>query len=127
MIFGPGGNVSIFLCTTSVDMRKSFDGLSSVVRQHMRHDPTSGHFFVFTNKDRNRLKILVFDRHGFWVLAKRLEQGRFHLPLTEDAVATGQMALPWEELMCMIEGIDLKHVRRLKRYSLPGEKKSSFS
>lgn len=118
MIFGFGGGASIYFCTRPVDMRKSFDGLSGEVLRNMGGDPTSGNYFVFTNRQRNRLKILVFDRHGFWVLAKRLEQGRFTLPLTDEAIHSGQMVLPWEELMCIIEGIDLRSVRKQKRYSL---------
>lgn len=119
MIFGLGTGASIYLCTRAVDMRKSFDGLSGEVSQHMGRDPSGGDYFVFTNRQRDRLKILVFDRHGFWVLAKRLERGRFNLTLSDDAVRSGQVALPWEELMCIIEGIDLRSIRRFRRYSLP--------
>jgi transposase len=103
-------------------MRKGFNGLSGEVSQHMGHDPASGDYFVFTNRQRDRLKILVFDRHGYWVLAKRLEQGRFNVPLGDEAMHSGQMTLPWEELMCIIEGIDLRSIRRFRRYALPDAK-----
>lgn len=119
MMFGPGTASAIYLCTRAVDMRKSFDGLSGEVSQHMSRDPAGGDYFVFTNRQRNRLKILVFDRHGYWVLAKRLEQGRFNLSLSEEALRSGQMTLPREELMCIIEGIDLRSIRRHRRYALP--------
>jgi transposase len=102
-------------------MRKSFDGLSGEVSQHMGRDPASGDYFVFTNRQRDRLKILVFDRHGYWVLAKRLEQGRFNLSLSEEALRSGQINLPREELMCIIEGIDLRSIRRHRRYVLPAK------
>ena len=118
-MFGPGSAASIYLCTRAVDMRKSFDGLSGEVSRQMGRDPSGGDYFVFTNRQRDRLKILVFDRHGYWVLAKRLEQGRFNLPLNEEAIRSGQMVLPREELMCIIEGIDLRSIRRFKRYSPP--------
>ena len=118
-MFGPGSATAIYLCTRAVDMRKSFDGLSGVVSQSMGRDPAGGDYFVFVNQKRDRLKILVFDRHGFWVLAKRLEEGRFNLPLDEAAVSSGQMVLPREELMCIIEGIDLRSIRRFRRYALP--------
>lgn len=121
MIFGPGSASAIYLCTQAVDMRKSFDGLSGVVIQHMGHDPASGDYFVFTNHRRDRLKILVFDRHGYWVLAKRLEEGRFNFPLSDETIRSGQTTLPWEELMCIIEGIDLRSIRRFRRYALPGQ------
>ena len=118
-MFGPSSSSAIYLCTKAVDMRKSFDGLSGEVSQHMGRDPASGDYFVFTNSQRNRLKILVFDRHGYWVLAKRLEQGRFNLSLSDEALRSGQTILPWSDLMCIIEGIDLRSIRRLRRYSHP--------
>jgi transposase len=119
MMFGPGMSAAIYLCTKAVDMRKSFDGLSGVVSQQMGRDPASGDYFVFLNQKRDRLKILLFDRHGYWVLAKRLEEGRFNLTLDTAAVSSGQMVLPREELMCIIEGIDLRSIRRFRRYALP--------
>jgi transposase len=120
MILGFGGSANIYFCTRPVDMRKSFDGLSGEVVQHMGYDPLGGDYFVFTNRQRDRLKILVFDRHGFWVLAKRLEQGRFNVQVSEEAMRQGRVALPWADLMCILEGIDLRSVRKFKRYALPG-------
>jgi len=117
MIFGYGSGASIFLCTRVVDLRKSFDGLSGAVRQYLGQDPVSGAYFVFVNRRCNLMKILVWDRHGFWVLAKRLEAGRFRMPQRGDTAGTGGQILPWEELLCMIEGIDLSKVRRQKRFS----------
>ena len=61
-------------------MRKAYDGLCGEVVSFMKQEPTSGHLFVFVNKRRDRMKILVWDRHGFWLLCKRLEAGRFQLP-----------------------------------------------
>lgn len=114
MIFGYD-NRTIFLYTRPIDFRMSFDGLSAQVTNYMHRDPTSGDYYVFANKARDRLKILVFDRHGYWVLAKRLERGRFSIPGDID----GEKIIPHEELMCIIEGIDIRSAKRHKRYSLP--------
>ena len=124
MMLGPGQATAIYLCTRSVDMRKSFDGLSGEVRQHLGKDPTSGDYFVFVNKRCILMKILIWDRHGFWVLAKRLETGRFRLPgLRGKDAGSESLLLPWEELLCIIEGIDVTSLRRRKRYSIESERK----
>lgn len=112
----------IWLCTRVVDMRKSFDGLCGEVRNHLGQDPVSGDYFVFLNRKSDLMKILVFDRHGFWVLAKRLEAGRFRRPSCGDT-APNSVLLPWEELLCMIEGIDTGHAKRFRRFSLNPERK----
>lgn len=124
MMLGPGRDTAVYLCTRAVDMRKSFDGLSGEVRQHLGKDPTSGDYFVFVNRRCILMKILIWDRHGFWVLAKRLESGRFRLPVLQGADDAAQgLQLPWEELMCIIEGIDVSSLRRRKRFSLGSERK----
>ena len=71
------GSVKIFLAVEPVDMRKSFNGLYNVATEHLKENPIQGGLFVFCNKRRNRLKILFWDGTGLWVLAKRLEEGRF--------------------------------------------------
>lgn len=95
-------------------MRKAYDGLSGEVRQFMGRDPLCGSLFVFVNRRRDRMKILVWDRHGFWLFCKRLEAGRFQLPLSE----CHSLQLSHEELLLIIEGIDLHSIRRRKRFSL---------
>ena len=74
------GQGRIFLSTGATDMRKSFNGLSGLVRSRLAEDPLSGDLFVFCNRGKNRLKILFFDSTGMWVLAKRLERGTFDWP-----------------------------------------------
>lgn len=71
----------ICLARAVVDMRKSFDSLIDVVQHQLGRNPYAGEAFVFVGRDRRRLKVLLWDRDGFWVLAKRLEKGRFALPL----------------------------------------------
>jgi transposase len=73
-------DVRILVCTEPQDMRRSFDGLCLVVEQYVGADPKSGALFVFTNKRKNRLKVLWFDRNGFCILYKRLHRARFELP-----------------------------------------------
>ncbi len=69
-------SVRVYLCLTACDMRKSFDGLHALVREHLELDAFTGHLFVFTSRRRDRAKILYWDRDGFAVWSKRLEQAR---------------------------------------------------
>jgi len=71
------GNLKVYVALEPCDMRKSFHGLSAMVRNHLGLDPLSGAAYLFTNKARNLIKILYFDNTGYWVVAKRLEKGRF--------------------------------------------------
>lgn len=61
----------------ATDMRKSFNGLAGIVRERLDADPMSRHLFLFCNRNRNRLKVLVADESGMWVLGKRLDRGTF--------------------------------------------------
>jgi len=124
MLFCYGSTAAIYLCSRPVDMRKSFDGLSGEVRQHMGRDPVSGDYFVFVNRRCDLMKILVWDRHGFWVLAKRLEAGRFRVPYWNTAASSTGVSLPWAELLCMIEGIDVSLIHKRKRFSAVSERNS---
>lgn len=110
----PEAQVRIWLYAPATDMRKSFDGLSALVRQKLAEDPLSGQLFAFLNRRRTQLKILYFDRSGYCVWAKRLEQGQFH-PLGEGE----KQRLAWTELKLILEGIDLRSIRRFKRYQSP--------
>ena len=86
-------------------MRKGFEGLYGLVRDHLWCDPLSGHVFLFSNAQRNRLKILFWDTTGLWVCAKKLEKGRFHWPTAGDA--QGKIVLSHEEFAMLLGGIDL--------------------
>lgn len=104
--------IRVWLYALPVDMRKSFDGLSAVVRQKLAEDPTSGQLFVFINRRRTQLKVLYFERGGYCLWSKRLEAGRFHF----DGLGRDRQALSWTELQLIIEGIDLSSLRRFKRF-----------
>ncbi len=95
----------IYLAVEAVDMRKHFDGLWALAQERLREDPRSGALFVFTNRNRDRLKILYWDGTGPWVLAKRLERGRFTWPKGSDGV---KISLTSEALTMLLAGIDLK-------------------
>jgi transposase len=101
--------IRAYVFTEAVDMRKSIDGLSQIVAAAMGMNPLSGQVFVFIGRRRDRAKLLVWDRHGFWVLYKRLEAGRFTDPAR---LAAGGIAM--SELVAWLEGIDLSRTRRLK-------------
>ena len=105
----------IFLAVEPCDMRRSFDGLSATVRDVIGEDPLSGYVFAFTNKRRNRLKLLFWDGSGLWVCAKRLERGTFSWPTLSD-VTSHRLALRHEELTALLAGLDLDGARRRPWY-----------
>ena len=98
--------LKVFLATQPVDMRKQFNGLWTLAEGQMKEDPRQGALFVFTNKPRDRLKMLYWDGSGVWVLAKRLEQGRFSWPVGSNGV---KLSLTPEALTMLLAGIDLKN------------------
>jgi transposase len=103
-----------YLYSAATDMRKSFDGLCGLVTSELQRDPLSGDVYVFLNRRRDRMKLLVWDRDGFWIFYKRLEKGTFQrLPTAEDS---GCIKLAYEELLMLIEGIDLSALKRRRRY-----------
>lgn len=99
----------------ATDMRKSFDGLAGVVQGVLGQDPLGGHVFVFCNRRRTLLKILVWDRSGYFLFAKRLEQGTYAWP--EKTADARSRAIGMRELMCILEGIDLRDARLRKRFN----------
>jgi transposase len=109
-MFGIGPATRICLAAGPTDMRKSFEGLFGLVRDRLSCDPLSGHIFLFSNAQRNRLKLLFWDGSGLWVCAKRLEKGRFRWPAAEGEES--KITLSHEELMLLIGGIDLAETRR---------------
>jgi transposase len=101
--------VRAWVCAEPVDMRKSIDGLACLVEPLLGMSPFSGQVFVFVGKRRDKVKLLVWDRHGFWVLYKRLERGRFASPALIAAAG-----ISMAELTAWLEGIDLTRARRLR-------------
>jgi len=102
-------------------MRKGFDGLCGVVRNELVKDPLSGEVFIFMNKRRNQVKVLLWEGDGFSMYCKRLEKGTYELPQWDGE--THSVELRSEELMLILQGISLKSVQRRRRFS-SDEKKS---
>ena len=115
-MFGLGPATKIYLAVDAVDMRKGFEGLYGLVRDHLGHDPLSGHLFLFSNRTHTRIKALVWDGSGLWVCAKRLEKGRFHWPAEEGARS---ITMRGEELALLLNGLDLKYTTRRDWYRRP--------
>lgn len=107
--------VKIYLATEPADMRKSMDGLCGLVQEIIGENPFTGHLFVFRNRKGDRVKVLVWDQGGFWVLYKRLEKGRFHFPKARGASVQIEAA----DLTLLLGGIDLTHARRRPRWRPP--------
>jgi len=107
-------SVRVYVCLSPCDMRRSFDGLHALVRDHLQLDPFAGHLFLFANKRRDRLKILYWERDGFAIWAKRLEAGTYAIPTCQAGGAGLEITV--EELGALLSGIDLSNARRRKRY-----------
>jgi transposase len=111
-------SVRIFLCLEPADMRRSFDGLSGIVRSIIRESPTCGHLFVFRNKRRDRVKILWWDRDGFAIFYKRLEKGTFHFPASGDR--GGQRCeVDQRDFAMILEGFEQNNLRKHSRFQRP--------
>jgi transposase len=108
--------VRIFLCRSAIDMRKGFDGLQGVVLEVLRQDPLSGDLFVFLNKRRDRMKLLIWEGDGMLIVYKRLERGTFALP----AGSGDALTLSSAQLALLLGGIDLRETRQRKRYRRAG-------
>ena len=114
-MFGLGLATKIYIAVEAIDMRKGFEGLHGLVRDHLKQDPLSGQVFVFLNRRRNRIKLLVWDRTGYLIVYKRLEIGTFRFPQAEAAGVEIRAA----DLQMLLDGIDLASVKRQKRYRRP--------
>ena len=99
-------NLKIYLGVDPVDMRKNFNGLYYEITNKLKEDASSGAYFVFSNKSKNRLKIFYFDGTGIWVFAKKLEKGRFSWPKASDS--GNKLKLTPDALQLLLNGIDLK-------------------
>lgn len=98
-------------------MRKSFDGLCGLVSTQMKADVLNGSVYLFINRRRDRIKMLVWDPNGFWLIYKRLEQGRLQWPKSKSGEQS--IEISYELLVMLIEGVDINYIRRKKRYKRP--------
>ena len=124
-MFGFGPATRIYVATGATDMRKGFNGLYGLVRDHLGCDPESGHVFLFSNARRNRLKLVVYDGSGLWVCSKKLDGGRFRWPQRDSTVK--KIVLTHEELALLLGGIALTQTRPRKWYRKVAEKEPTES
>jgi transposase len=109
------GSLKIWVGLEPCDMRKGYEGLTALVTQRFGLEATSGALFVFTNRNRTRLKILYWDGTGLWLLSKRLEKGRFSWPEATDSGQT-KLALRPEAFAMLTDGVQLRGARLLPWY-----------
>ena len=111
-------SVRVYLCLEPCDMRRSFDSLHALIRDRLQMDAFAGHLYLFFGRRRDRLKILYWDRDGFALWAKRLEQGTFSIPVPE--TDNPHVEMTSEELAALLSGIDLSTAARRPRYRRAG-------
>lgn len=106
--------VAIYLCTAATDMRKSFDGLTGMVRSQFSREPNDGSLFLFINRRRDRIKILYWEAGGYALWYKRLESGSFETVTGHN----GELVVTMDatELSMLLSGISLQSVKRRKRF-----------
>lgn len=109
MIAIPHG-LKIFIATTPIDMRKSFDGMAVLVQQEIKQDVFAGQLFVFTNKQGDKIRLFYWDGNGYCMWYKRLERGVFRIP----KITGKSFNVSSQELSLILEGIELTHHQRLR-------------
>jgi transposase len=111
-------SVRVYFATAPMNLRMSFEGLSNAVREVLREDPLAGHVFVFLNRRKTMVKLLVYTRGGYTIIHKRLEQGTFAFPArVVDGVAS--VAIDVHELAMLLEGVDLARAKTSARWEPP--------
>jgi len=118
--------VRVYVGTEPVNLRKSFDGLSNEVREVLRRDPLSGHVFVFLNRRKTMVKLLLWTRGGYTIVHKRLEAGRFTFPRKVTSESKS-VELEVHELSMLLEGIDARVVSTQKRWEPPLHARATVS
>ena len=110
--------VRVYFASQPVNLRRSFDGLANEVRHVLGQDPLEGHVFVFLNRRKNQVKLIVWTRGGFTIVHKRLERGTFTFPARVTASARC-VAMDVHELAMLLEGIDVARVTSKPRWEPP--------
>jgi transposase len=111
-------SVRVCLAVEPCDMRKGFNGLAALVAGQLKEEPASGKLFVFTNRARDMVKMLYWDGSGLWILAKRLERGRFNWPRGLEQPG-GKLVIRPEALEMLLSGVDLKDGMKRAWYEIP--------
>ena len=105
-------------------MRKGFNGLGGLVNEYFEHPLLSGDIFIFMNRRRTHLKLLMWDATGFAIYYKRLEAGTFEMPYQEDfkeeekitSTLPSAIEIKWSQLVLLLEGIEMKSIKKRKRF-----------
>jgi len=113
-MIGLPGMRPFYMYTRATDMRKSFSGLAGLVKNEMKMPLTGGEGFIFLNKRRTMVKILIWDRTGFVIYCKKLVRGTFEIPVIRPGEET--ITVPLTTLMMILEGVSLKSIKMRKRY-----------
>lgn len=103
-----------YLYNKKTDMRKTFNGLSAIIRGELGCSPLSGDVFIFFNRQRNQVKLILWIPDGFEIYHKRLERGTFELPTLKQEMVGRPIA--WQDLQFILQGVELESVRFRKRY-----------
>lgn len=111
-------SVRVYFATQPANLRRSFEGLSNEVREVLRHDPLAGHVFVFLNRRKTQVKLLVYTRGGFTIVHKRLERGTFTFP-ARIVESVASIEIDVHELAMLLEGIDVRHTHTAARWEPP--------
>jgi transposase len=112
-VLSVSGTQRVFLCRSAVDFRKAHDGLCAIIRDGFGDDPFSGDVFAFFNRAKDRIKLVVWDRNGFWLCYKRLEKGTFPFAVS----GVGRVEIERGELAMILEGIEWKKAKKSSRFS----------
>ena len=107
-MFRIDADLQVYLHREAVDFRLGINGLAILVEQAMHLDPFGRSVFAFCNRRRNRIKLLLYERNGFWLLLKRLEEDRFAWPRQQQGI----MTLSSEQLHWLLDGIDIEAIHR---------------
>jgi transposase len=118
--------VRVYFATQPTNLRKSFDGLTADIRCALGHDPLSGHVFVFLNRRKNQVKLIVWTRDGFTIVHKKLERGTFTFP-ARVASNVPSVAIDVHELAMLLEGIDVSRAKNKPRWEPPARVRSAVS
>jgi transposase len=107
-------NARVWLVLGRTDMRKAINGLSGLVANTLEMDPMSGHYFVFSGRRKNTLKVLYWDKNGYALWYKRLEVDKFFWPSTEAQAR----AITGEQMQWLLAGLNIEQAHRHRRYAI---------
>lgn len=113
-MFAFSAGMRVFVSTSPVSMSRSFDSLAEQVREVIGEEPLSGHLFVFLNRDCTAAKLLFWQRGGYWIFYRRLERGKFRLPVRGESCRS--VELEQTELLLMLEGLELDGMKHRVRF-----------